>query len=157
MWKSFCHFVYSHGWVRIHGRCEWYKNSCVRWKQASADVTLKKFFAEYIVLFGGYYTSSARHNFLAAALRDLDVGSWQILPRENAVTSHPSDFDVIKVSQQNDLLLQSLYSLHVYVFVHTRADFGSLQSRVRGYSQPSEREADCSSEESDAHAQDRQW
>ena len=49
------------------------------------------------MIFNGYYNSRARSNFLAAALKDAGVLSWQVVARDNAITSHPSDFDVIKV------------------------------------------------------------
>lgn len=56
--------------------------------------------SEYIVAFNGYYTERARSNFISAALKDAGVKSWQILPRLNILSTHPSDFDVIKVSTQ---------------------------------------------------------
>ena len=49
------------------------------------------------MLFKSYYMASARHKYLSAAMRDSGVESWDIISRDNAITGHPSDFDVIKV------------------------------------------------------------
>lgn len=56
-------------------------------------------FTEHIVVFDSYYAERARHNFVRAALGANLAHLWQILPRDNVLSSHPSDFDVVRVSQ----------------------------------------------------------
>lgn len=46
-------------------------------------------------MFNGYYNEQTRHNFIQSALGDST--SIKILPRHNVLSSHPSDFDVIRV------------------------------------------------------------
>lgn len=53
---------------------------------------------EHIVVFDSYYSENARHNFVKAALGVTSAHRWQILPRDNILSSHPSDFDVIRIS-----------------------------------------------------------
>ena len=55
-------------------------------------------FSEYIIGFNGYYSVKARHGYITAALDEAGVKSWRILPRDNALSKYPSDFDVIRVS-----------------------------------------------------------
>ena len=56
-----------------------------------------KLIPEFIVGFTGYYKHEARRNFIRAALRDIKESEWSILPRNNILKSHPSDFDVIRI------------------------------------------------------------
>ena len=56
------------------------------------------FFQNYIIGFNGYYSAKARHGYITAALDEAGVKSWRILPRDNALSKYPSDFDVIRVS-----------------------------------------------------------
>ena len=49
-------------------------------------------------MFRGYYMAQARMKFLEAAMQNEDALTWEILPRDNAASQHPSDFDVVKVS-----------------------------------------------------------
>ncbi|CAB3366260.1 Hypothetical predicted protein [Cloeon dipterum] len=51
---------------------------------------------EYIVAFKKYYKTSARKNFITAALRD-SSSEWEILPRNNPASDFPSDFDVLQL------------------------------------------------------------
>lgn len=53
---------------------------------------------EHIVVFDSYYAERARHNFVRAALGANLAHQWQILPRDNVLSSHPSDFDVVRLS-----------------------------------------------------------
>lgn len=73
---------------------------------------------EYIVGFNGYYTERARTGFIRAALRDANVATWFILPRHNILSSHPSDFDVIKVSFCQAYCFDpfNLHSFALYMF-----------------------------------------
>lgn len=54
--------------------------------------------SEYIVAFKGYYKSSARNKFIAAALNGTEIQKWHILERNNPASDYPSDFDVVIVS-----------------------------------------------------------
>ena len=62
--------------------------------------------SEYIVGFKGYYTAKARKGYITAALDEAGVNAWHILPRDNALTEYPSDFDVIRVSQTGNNMLR---------------------------------------------------
>ena len=55
------------------------------------------FTPEYIIGFNGYYSAKARRGYITAALDEAGVKSWNILPRDNALSKYPSDFDVIRV------------------------------------------------------------
>ncbi|XP_041376922.1 membrane-bound transcription factor site-1 protease-like [Gigantopelta aegis] len=52
---------------------------------------------EYIVSFKGYFKSTARKRFIASALAESSVTSWNIIPRNNPASEYPSDFDVVKL------------------------------------------------------------
>ena len=49
--------------------------------------------------FNNYYTTSARRNFITAALNHSGVVQWKIIPRDNPAKYLPSDFDVLEVSR----------------------------------------------------------
>eukprot|EP00058_Branchiostoma_floridae_P008759 XP_002594247.1 hypothetical protein BRAFLDRAFT_65099 [Branchiostoma floridae] len=55
---------------------------------------------EYIVTFNGYFTTTARKNFIQAALREAEVPSWQIVPRNNPASDYPSDFEVVLLRER---------------------------------------------------------
>jgi len=63
---------------------------------------------EYIVVFKDYYSNSARNNFISASLQDAGVKSWKILPRNNILSTYPSDFDVIRVNEMDSDGLDTL-------------------------------------------------
>ena len=53
--------------------------------------------AEYIVSFNGYYKTSTRSRYIAAALKVPGL-SWTVVARVNPAFSYPSDFDVVQVT-----------------------------------------------------------
>ncbi|XP_032813570.1 membrane-bound transcription factor site-1 protease [Petromyzon marinus] len=55
---------------------------------------------EYIVTFNGYFTARARHSFVAGALRGAGVSSWHVVPRHNAASDFPSDFEVVTIGER---------------------------------------------------------
>jgi len=61
---------------------------------------------EYIVQFKGYYTVNARHGFLKASLQS--IKQWEILVRHNPAFSYPSDFDLIRLYEKQDIGIKSL-------------------------------------------------
>lgn len=55
---------------------------------------------EFIVTFNGYYKSSARGRYIAAALNNSNsVLQWEILERKNPAADFPSDFDVVLLEE----------------------------------------------------------
>ena len=56
-----------------------------------------RYFTEYIVVFNGYYSTSARDGYVMAALDASVVNSWKIIPRHNPASDYPSDFSLVKV------------------------------------------------------------
>ena len=66
-------------------------------------------FTEYIVVFNGYYSTSARDGYVMAALDSSAVNSWKIIPRHNPASDYPSDFSLVKVCIQH----------REFQFVHT--------------------------------------
>ncbi|CAD7080576.1 unnamed protein product [Hermetia illucens] len=58
---------------------------------------------EYIVAFNNYYKSTARENYLRAALNPSNVHNWRIIPRSNPASDYPSDFDVILLEEDSSL------------------------------------------------------
>lgn len=53
--------------------------------------------SEYIIMFDGYYKAFARKRFISAALQEVGITLWKILPRINPANTYPSDFDVVQV------------------------------------------------------------
>ena len=53
-------------------------------------------YVEYIVVFNGYYSTSARSVFVRDALSSA-LDSWKIIPRHNPASDYPSDFSLVKV------------------------------------------------------------
>ncbi|XP_055854672.1 membrane-bound transcription factor site-1 protease isoform X2 [Episyrphus balteatus] len=58
---------------------------------------------EYIVAFNNYYKSTARENYLKAALNYSNLYKWKIIPRLNPASDYPSDFDVILLEEDPSL------------------------------------------------------
>lgn len=52
---------------------------------------------EYIVVFNGYYTTSARDGYVMSALDLSSAKSWKIIPRHNPASDYPSDFSLVKL------------------------------------------------------------
>lgn len=52
---------------------------------------------EYIITFKHYYRTNARDKFIKAALRCSGIHNWERLPRQNAATDYPSDFELIRL------------------------------------------------------------
>ena len=61
-------------------------------------------FTEYIVVFNGYYSTSARDGYVMTALDSSAVNSWKIIPRHNPASDYPSDFSLVKVCAQGAVL-----------------------------------------------------
>ncbi|XP_071958480.1 membrane-bound transcription factor site-1 protease-like isoform X2 [Antedon mediterranea] len=58
---------------------------------------------EYIVIFDNYYSSKSRYNYIKAAIKKYpQVVTWSILKRDNPATHYPSDFDVLKLVNDDD-------------------------------------------------------
>lgn len=55
---------------------------------------------EYIVSYNGYYKQPTRKRYLNAALHESGVTSWKIVQRDNPAFDYPSDFDVVKLNDQ---------------------------------------------------------
>lgn len=78
-------------------------------------------FTEYIVVFNGYYSTSARDGYVMAALDPSAVNSWKIIPRHNPASDYPSDFSLVKVCIQKKGAVSKncnyieLYMYHVHV------------------------------------------
>ncbi|XP_049814659.1 membrane-bound transcription factor site-1 protease isoform X1 [Schistocerca nitens] len=58
---------------------------------------------EYIVAFDGYYKTTTREKFIAAALNNSGIENWKILPRNNPASDFPSDFDVVLLDETEKL------------------------------------------------------
>ncbi|KAK2147562.1 hypothetical protein LSH36_547g03036 [Paralvinella palmiformis] len=58
---------------------------------------------EYIVVFKGYHSKEARQTYISSALREAGTAEWNILSRENLLSTYPSDFDVIQLHSSADL------------------------------------------------------
>ncbi|XP_011631233.1 LOW QUALITY PROTEIN: membrane-bound transcription factor site-1 protease [Pogonomyrmex barbatus] len=54
---------------------------------------------EYIIKFKNYYQASARKNYIRAALNLFNIENWKIIPRNNAASLYPSDFDIIHLEE----------------------------------------------------------
>ena len=62
--------------------------------------------SEYIVSFNGYYKRETRKRYVQAALHDSDTSLWSIIDRDNPAFDYPSDFDLVKVSNDLQINLQ---------------------------------------------------
>ncbi|XP_011879959.1 PREDICTED: membrane-bound transcription factor site-1 protease [Vollenhovia emeryi] len=54
---------------------------------------------EYIIKFNGYYRIHARENYIGSVLNSSNVKNWRIIPRNNAASMYPSDFDIVHLSE----------------------------------------------------------
>ncbi|XP_072764123.1 membrane-bound transcription factor site-1 protease [Anoplolepis gracilipes] len=64
---------------------------------------------EYIVKFKGYYKTDVRENYLRAILSSFDNKNWKIIPRNNAASKYPSDFDIVHLKEMDkDQALKAL-------------------------------------------------
>uniref|UniRef100_A0A8C4R2D8 Membrane-bound transcription factor site-1 protease-like N-terminal domain-containing protein n=1 Tax=Eptatretus burgeri TaxID=7764 RepID=A0A8C4R2D8_EPTBU len=59
------------------------------------DFTSSMVSNEYIITFSGYYTARARASFISTALCSSPSYTWRLLPRANAASDFPSDFEVV--------------------------------------------------------------
>ena len=50
--------------------------------------------------FNGYHSSTARANFIAAALNPFSSSGWKIVERQNLAANYPSDFDLLRIPTQ---------------------------------------------------------
>jgi len=56
---------------------------------------------EYIVKFKNYYKAYVRRNYIETALNSSGIKDWSIIPRNNAASKYPSDFDVIQLKEKD--------------------------------------------------------
>lgn len=56
---------------------------------------------EYIVKFKGYYKADVRKSYLRAVLKPFDIKNWKIIPRNNAASKYPSDFDIVHLRKMD--------------------------------------------------------
>lgn len=54
---------------------------------------------EYIIKFKGYYKAHARENYIGTVLSLSNVKNWRIIPRNNAASVYPSDFDIVRLRE----------------------------------------------------------
>lgn len=54
---------------------------------------------EYIIKFKGYYKAHARENYIGTVLNSSNVKNWRIIPRNNAASMYPSDFDIVRLKE----------------------------------------------------------
>ncbi|KAH8018442.1 hypothetical protein HPB51_006342 [Rhipicephalus microplus] len=52
---------------------------------------------QYIITFKHYYRTNARDKFIKAALKGSGIHNWERLPRQNAASDYPSDFELIRL------------------------------------------------------------
>lgn len=60
---------------------------------------------EFIVQFTGFYPSSTRSTYLNRIFQRLNLKYFQIVSRHNAMERFPSDFDVIRIQMNDEILL----------------------------------------------------
>lgn len=65
---------------------------------------------EFIVSFKSLYQSSARSKFIKASLNQYNSTSWSLIERHNPATNFPSDFELIRISSDDEVkdLIESL-------------------------------------------------
>ena len=63
------------------------------------------FRSEFIVQFVGYYPSVTRSKYLNRIFQRLNLTFFEIVPRHNAMEHYPSDFDIIRVNINEQILL----------------------------------------------------
>ncbi|XP_045191862.2 membrane-bound transcription factor site-1 protease-like [Mercenaria mercenaria] len=63
---------------------------------------------EYIVSFNAYYKKETRKRYLHAALHDSGVTSWMVVNRDNPAFDYPSDFDLVKLKDEQQAGIESL-------------------------------------------------
>lgn len=56
---------------------------------------------EYIITFKHYYRTNARDKFIKAALKGSGIHNWERLPRQNAASDYPSDFELIRLPMKS--------------------------------------------------------
>eukprot|EP00092_Neocalanus_flemingeri_P107767 GFUD01138329.1.p1 GENE.GFUD01138329.1~~GFUD01138329.1.p1 ORF type:complete len:1040 (-),score=318.65 GFUD01138329.1:275-3394(-) len=59
------------------------------------DYKVERVAREFIVKFGGWYTDTARHGYITAALHAKHGENFKIVERDNPMAGLPSDFDVV--------------------------------------------------------------
>ncbi|XP_058830005.1 membrane-bound transcription factor site-1 protease isoform X2 [Topomyia yanbarensis] len=74
---------------------------------------------EYIVQFNGYYRRAAREKYIQTALNGSKVKNWRILPRSNAVSDYPSDFDVLTLEEDPKLSVDAINLLKSHPSIKT--------------------------------------
>jgi len=56
---------------------------------------------EYIVKFKNYYKAYVRRNYIETVLNSSGIKGWSIIPRNNAASRYPSDFDVVQLQEKD--------------------------------------------------------
>ncbi|KAL6417067.1 hypothetical protein ACFW04_013021 [Cataglyphis niger] len=72
---------------------------------------------EYIIKFKNYYKANIRENYLKAVLSSFDINNWKIIPRNNAASKYPSDFDIVHIKEIDQY--QVLKALHNHPLIKT--------------------------------------
>ncbi|EDV97999.1 membrane-bound transcription factor site-1 protease [Drosophila grimshawi] len=63
---------------------------------------------EFIVKFYSKYFSDVRKSFIEARLLKENVLNWSIVSRHNLASFHPSDFDILHISEANGTLIEHI-------------------------------------------------
>lgn len=67
---------------------------------------------EYIVAFNGYYKASVREDYLKSAFNGSSIVNWKVIPRINAASDYPSDFDVLVLDETGSNTVLNLLKQH---------------------------------------------
>lgn len=60
--------------------------------------------SEFIVQFTGYYSTGTRSNYLNRIFQSLNLTFFEIVVRHNAMERYPSDFDIVRVNINEQIL-----------------------------------------------------
>ena len=79
---------------------------------------------QFIITFKGWYTETARREFITAALKALGYNYehvFSVLPRDNPMAGYPSDFDLILFSD-NDVVSRGVGLLLDHPLVRSKVE-----------------------------------
>lgn len=80
---------------------ELFNSSCCNTQKIKVTFSASIVKNEYIVQFKSYYIAHVRENYIKAALNSSDIKNWKIIPRKNAASKYPSDFDIVQLEETN--------------------------------------------------------
>lgn len=75
--------------------------SCCNTQKVKVTLSSSIIKNEYIVQFKSYYIAPVRENYIKAALNSSGIKNWKIIPRKNAASKYPSDFDIVLLEETN--------------------------------------------------------